>query len=184
MTLTASTRGPVPLLIAFADLTRYAFQSLCVPDAELAETMDAFYERVASRIEAGGGTVVKFIGDATLAVFPADGSDGVDRGVETLLALKTEVDDFFASRGWECRLIVKAHVGTPIAGPYGGGSTGKRFDVLGKDVNAAAMLDSTGVTLSAEAFGKVSPALRARFKEHTPRVTYNRVEDVQRFRRK
>jgi class 3 adenylate cyclase len=173
-------RVPTPLLIAFADLTRYALQSRCVEDQLLADTMDRFYERVGARGAGAGGRVVKFIGDASLMVFPAD---AVDRGVEALLELKQEVDDWFEAMGWPCRMIVKVHFGTAIAGGFGA-SGAKRFDVIGSAVNAAAMLDSTGVALSAEAFRKLGPELRQRFKKHTPTITYIRAGDPHRFRRK
>ena len=39
------------------------------------------------------------------------------------------------------------------------------------------MLDATGVTLTVNAFRKLGPALRRRFKKHTPPVTYIRLED-------
>jgi hypothetical protein len=44
------------------------------------------------------------------------------------------------------------------------------------------MLDSTGVALSVEAFRKLSPDMRRRFKKHTPPITYIRTEDPHRFR--
>jgi adenylate cyclase len=178
--LALSERARIPLLVVFADLTRYAAQSLCVGDEELAQTMDAHYERVAARVEAAGGTLVKFIGDAALIVFPPQ---CVDDAVQALLTLKEEVDQSFAALGWECRLMVKAHFGPVIAGPYGA-ARAKRFDVLGKAVNAAAMLDSTGVALSVEAFRQLGPAMRKRFKKHTPPLTYIRSEDPHRFRRR
>jgi len=144
-----SARSEIPLLIAFADLTRFAAQSLRVSDVALAATMDAFYQRVVARVEAAGGRVVKFIGDAALIIFSeAD----ADRGVATLLDLKEDIDAFMSQSDWECRMMIKAHFGTAIAGPYAG-----RFDVLGKAVNAAAMLDSPGVALSVEAFRQLSP---------------------------
>ena len=174
------SRAEIPLLIAFADLTRYAAQSLRISDETLAQTMDAHYERIAARIEPAGGSVVKFIGDAALVVFPVE---SVDRGVQALLDLKEEVDHWFEAIGWECRMMVKIHFGPAIAGPYGA-SGAKRFDVLGRSVNAAAMLDSTGVALSAEAFRKLGPAMRKRFKKHTPTITYIRTEDPHRFRRR
>jgi class 3 adenylate cyclase len=177
--LNVSSRSEVPLLIAFADLTRFAAQSARLSDTELAETMDAHYERVCSRVEAAGGKVLKFIGDAALIVFPEAAADA---GVEALLALKEDADAWFESHGWECRLFVKVHFGSAIVGPFGGRSE-KKLDVLGKAVNAAAMLDSTGVALSAEAFRKLSPEMRKRFKKHTPTITYIRTEDPHRFRR-
>ncbi len=174
------SRTEIPLLVVFADLSRYAAQSLCVDDAQLAQIMDAHYERVAARIESAGGKLVKFIGDPVLAVFP---QESADRGTQALLDLKDEVDRSFESFGWLCRLIIKAHFGPVIAGPYGAAGA-KRVDVLGKSVNAAAMLDSTGVALSAEAFRQLEPETRKRFKKHTPTITYIRAEDPHRFRRR
>ncbi len=178
--LDVGSRTEIPLLIAFADLTRFAAQSLHVSDERLAETIDAYYERVAARIEAAGGKLVKFVGDAALIVFQPE---AVDAGIQALLDLKEEVDHGFEAMGWECRLMIKIHFGPVVAGPYGAAGA-KRFDVLGKAVNAAAMLDSTGVALSAEAFRKLGPALRKRFKKHTPTITYIRTEDPHRFRRR
>lgn len=100
-----------------------------------------------------------------------------------LLDLKLEIDRYLASRGWDCRTTVKAHVGSVIAGPYGPPAD-RRFDVIGKTVNTAAMLEASGVALSAEAFRKLSPAVRRRFKKHTWPITYIRVEDPHKFRRR
>ena len=174
----AEARPEVPLLIAFVDLTRYAAQSQRVTDRALADTIDTYYERVASLVERAGGRVVKFIGDAALLVFP---EDAVDRGVEGLLQLKDTVDELMQERGWDCRLAVKAHFGTTVAGPFGAAGA-KRFDVIGKAVNTAATLDSTGVTLSVAAFRKLGPELRRRFHKHTPPITYIRMEDPRRVR--
>lgn len=163
----------VPILIAFVDLTRFAAHSEGLDDFELATTVDAYYERVHAVVHAAGGRVVKYIGDAALLAFPAD---GVDAGVLALIDLKQTIDGFMADRGWPCRLNVKAHFGTVAAGSFGARGD-KRFDVLGKAVNTAARLDSTGIALSAEAFRKLTPETRKRFKKHTPPVTYIRHED-------
>lgn len=175
----AGIRQEVPLLIAFVDLTRFAVQSERATDQEIAGTLDAYYEHVGAAVRAAGGTVIKYIGDAALLIFPAD---AVDRGVEALLALKDSVDALMAQRGWECRLIAKVHFGTAVAGPYGAAGE-KRYDVLGRAVNTAAMLEATGVTLSVEAFRKLGSDLRSRFKKHTPPITYIRAEDPRRTRR-
>lgn len=81
----------------------------------------------------------------------------------------------------EIRAEVPLHFGTVIAGPFGAVGD-KRSDVIGKAVNVAAMLDSTGVTLSVEAFRKLGPDLRARFKKHTPPITYIGLQDPRRSR--
>ena len=157
-------RTSTDLLIVFIDLTRFAAESRRVDEAELADAVDEYYELVAAVTEAAGGTVVKFIGDAALIVFPAD---RVDAGVAMLVTLKTDVDRLMSEKGWECRLHAKAHFGSVIAGAFGA-KDAKRFDVLGRAVNAAAMLESTGVALSAEAFRRLSPAARTRYREYAP----------------
>jgi class 3 adenylate cyclase len=174
----SASRAPVSLLIAFLDLSRFSAQTRRLDDAALAEVVDEFYERVAAAVTGAGGRVVKFMGDAALVVFPADHADD---GVGMLLGLKGEIDDWLASIGWECRLAVRAHVGTVMAGAYGGAGD-KRFDVIGSEVNTAAMLEGGGVSLSVAAFRQLGRELRTRFKKHTAPVTYIRVEDPHRLR--
>ena len=176
--MVTAQRNPTRLLIVFVDFTGFAAQSTRVEDSEIAETVDAYYGRVTESIESAGGTVVKFIGDATLAVFP---EDSVDAGVRALMELKPTLDRFMADRNWECRLTAKVHFGEAIAGEFGPGSN-KRFDVIGRAVNTTAMLKTTGIALSADAFRKLSPDLRKSFKKHTPPITYIRTDDPRPFR--
>jgi adenylate cyclase len=157
-----------PLLIAFADLTRFMLNCERTPDLELARLMDELYVRVGEKIAAAGGAVVKFIGDAALVVFP---ESRVDEGVAALLELKDETDVWLAKRGWDSRLVVKAHFGTAVAGSYGPRDL-QRFDVIGRDVNLAATIETRSFGLSAQAFRKLSPETRKRFKKHTPPITY------------
>jgi adenylate cyclase len=171
-------RSVISLLVVFVDLTRFVAQSERVGDLELADTIDAYYEQVGAAVQEAGGRVVKFVGDGVLVVFS---EDNIDRGVEMLLTLKDSVDAYMVQRGWECRFTAKVHFGTAVAGSFGLVGD-KHYDIIGKVVNTTAMLDSTGVTLSVEAFRKLSPALRKRFKKQTPPVTYIRTEDTRRFR--
>ena len=169
-------RAEQHLLISFVDLTRFTAETRRRPNLEIATVIDDMYRRIGAAIAAAGGRVVKFIGDASLIVFA---EDAVDTGVSALLDLKQELDDHFHGLGWECRAAVKVHVGTAIAGPYGLAGT---FDVLGNDVNTCASLHSPGVALTVEAFRKLGPELRQRFKKHTPPVCYIRSEDPRPFR--
>ena len=175
------TRSETSLLIVFTNLSRFAAQSLRLNDIETADMVDTYYERLATAVEAAGGKVVKFIGDGALIVFP---EDSVDRGVEMLLQAKTAIDGLMSDRGWECRFGARVHFGTVVAGPFGATSS-KKYDVIGKAVNATALLDyPSGITLSVEAFRQLSPGVRTRFKKHTPPVTYIRTEDPRPLRRK
>jgi adenylate cyclase len=167
-------RSETPLLVAFVDLTRFGAQSQRLQDVELADALDAYYEQVGAAVQHAGGRVVKFVGDGAVIAFA---EDRVDQGVEMLLALKDSVDRSMAQRGWECRLIF----GPVIACPFGPAGD-KRHDVIGKTVNTAAMLESTGVALSVAAFRRLGPGLRRRFRKHTPPITYIRLEDPRRVR--
>ena len=165
---TPSARTEVPLLIAFVDLSRFASGSRKRSDSQVADMLDGFYARVGEQVAESGGKVVKFIGDAALVVFP---EDLADEGVRALLALKQRVDQWLDAGGWDSSLIVKAHFGTAIAGDFGPAGD-KRFDVIGSSVNQAALLESTGIALSAAAFRKLSADTRTLFKKHTPPITY------------
>jgi adenylate cyclase len=168
------------MLIVFIDLSRFAGQSQHVADLEIAETIDAYYQRVAGAVQSAGGTVVKFIGDATLAVFP---EKAVNAAVHMLLELKPTVDDWMTDKNWECRFTAKAHFGEVIAGQFGPEGS-KRFDVIGRAVNATASLQSVGITLSVEVFRKLSPELQKNFKQDTGTVTYVLRDDPRPTRRK
>jgi class 3 adenylate cyclase len=164
-------RTEIPLLVVFIDLTRFAAESRKRSDVETADLLDGYYHRVAAALGSAEGTLVKFIGDAALLVWP---EATVDRGVEALLALKDELDAWLAERGSSSRVQIKAAYGSVVAGPFG---PQRRFDVIGQTVNAAAMLPSPGVALTVPAFRKLGPPLRKRFKKHTPAITYIRQED-------
>jgi class 3 adenylate cyclase len=159
-----------PLFVVFTGLNRYTAQIDRLEDAAVARVMCAYYEITESVVRGTGGRLVKFIGDSALVVYRPDESD---RAVVGLLDLKGAVDSLMVEQGWDCRLTVRAHFGSVAAGDFGG-----RYDVLGKTVNVAARLDaSSGVALSAEAFRRLGRDARARFKKHTPPVTYIRLED-------
>jgi len=163
------TPTTLDLLVAFSDLSAFARTvNEQVGHEELFQLMDGYAELVGDIVESGGGRVVKFIGDAALIVFP---EDRVDAGVVALLTLKEQGDRWWAEKGLPCRHVIGAHFGPVACGPMGTRSE-KRFDVFGASVNKAARLAPRGVALSPQAFRKLSPDTRKRFKKHTPPVTY------------
>ena len=169
----APERAPADFLIAFADISGYTRRAMTTDDEVVAADLDHYYGVVAAHASEAGGHVVKYVGDAALIVFPPV---CVDAGVAALLDLKDEVDAWLAKIGWRGQLVIKAHFGSAIAGPYGPrGAT--RFDILGANVNIAATVASDGFALTAEAFRKLSTESRKRFKKHTPPITYIRTED-------
>lgn len=156
------------LLVSFFDLTNFIKISNSRKDLELFDLLSEFYELAGKIIEASAGRVVKFIGDAGLAVFSEESADS---GVRALLRLQKETESFFAKRGVQTRLIVKAHFGRVACG-WLGACGGKRLDVLGETVNTAATLASKGFAISPQAFRKLSPETRKLFMKYTPPITY------------
>jgi class 3 adenylate cyclase len=159
------------LLIAFIDLAGFARGAERTPDAQLAELLDRYYERIGAAATAGGGTLVKLIGDGALLVFPPEHADAA---VGALLVLRDDVATLF--EGWHSTLVVRLHAGDVVCGPFGA-SGDKRFDVIGGEVNLTARLPTRSFALSAEAFRALSPAARVRFKKHTQPVTYIPIDD-------
>jgi class 3 adenylate cyclase len=162
------------LLVAFADLTTYTATARRLRSQDLAAFVQCHYERSTSLIEGAGGRVVKFIGDAALISFPGDLAE---TGILTLLEYKRRTDRWLEAIGYPGQLVVKAHVGTVIAGTYGTGPNA-RFDIIGADVNLTATMESRGFALSAQAFRALGPEGRRHFKKHTPPISYIPLEQA------
>ena len=111
------------------------------------------------------------MGDAFLALWP---EARAGNGVEALPGLKRDIDAWWAARGWDSRVILKAHFGRAVIGPFG---TEARFDVIGSEVNVAATLPARTVSLSAEAFRCLENGKRKAFRKHTAPVVYIPVDD-------
>ena len=172
----AETPVETKLLVVFSDLTSFARTTMSMKPLDLFAMMSESSEQVGDLISPAGGKVVKFIGDAFLAVFPADRADD---GVKALLDLREKGDAWFAQRNLQCRHVIKAHLGDVACGLIGTRGD-KRFDVYGIAVNVAAMMKSGGFAISPEAFRALSPLTRKAFKKHTPPVVYIPGEDDRR----
>ncbi len=170
--LTGEARSTRDLMISFVDLSLFAKEASHRPDPVVADTVDAYYERLAVHVERAGGAVVKFIGDGALLVFAPEGADSA---LGALLELRRDVDDWLAGVGWNSRLNVKVHAGPVVAGGYGPRGA-KFFDVIGNTVNVAARLPRP-FHVTPQVFRLLSPDGRRALKKHTPPVTYIPVDD-------
>lgn len=167
----SSTHAERPWLIVFADLTRFMVNSRSTPALTLAGLLDGYYRHAEGLVADAGGRVVKFMGDAFLAVWP-EAQAGA--GVAALPAVKRDIDAWWAARGWDSRVVIKAHFGRAAAGPFG---RAEQFDVVGSEVNIAATLPARTVSLSAEAFRCLDDGERKAYKKHTAPVVYIPVDD-------
>ena len=135
--------------------------------------MDSLAELMGNIVSGNDGKIVKFIGDAALIVF--NGEDA-DRGTQTLLKLKTQVDAWFRTESINSQLRIQAHFGSAVCGPFGTESD-KKFDLFGDAVNTAATLKSYGIAITPQLFRKLEPETRKQFKKHTPPVRYISVDE-------
>lgn len=154
--------------VAFFDLSRMPQWKSSDDDLAVAEFLQNFYALTAKYIEPAGGRIVKFMGDAGLAIFDPDVADNV---IFAFSALSDIIRRSAESFGVDTYLNVNIHVGPIVTGEFGAPGH-ERFDVVGKVVNVAARLGRRGITLSPQAFRALSPEGRERFKKIQPPTTY------------
>src|SRR5439155_2592494 len=80
--------------VLFADVTGSTGLGERLDPERLKEVMDAYFEAMRREIEAEGGTVEKFIGDAVMAVFgvPASHEDDPTRARRAALRMRRALD--------------------------------------------------------------------------------------------
>jgi len=161
------------LLVGFFDLTGYTRICQKMPEMEVLQLMAGYFDLTGRILAENGGLLVKAIGDAGLAAFPAEQAD---KGVRAFLDLKDEGESWLKAVKIDSRAVVKLHVG-PVACGHVGAPTEKRFDIYGKTVNTAALVPSKGFAMTPQVFRLLSKETRALFKKHTPPVTYIAQED-------
>jgi class 3 adenylate cyclase len=137
------------LIIAMADVAGFAKACWGRSDLEVFRMLDRFYGLVGTVIGQAGGTVVKFMGDCALLVFPQDKPDSA---VAALRELRAKAEPLWSEFGASCAVTVKAHVGSAACGPIGPDG---RFDVVGKSVNDLFLMNGTGAEEFSEALKRL-----------------------------
>lgn len=165
----SSSPQDVEVLISCFDWARFHGFSRRHSSREVFDALDAFYRTSEALIYAAQGCVIKFLGDAGLAFFPGDRAD---TGVLTLLSLKESVDRWMRSREIDSFLHVNCHYGMVTLGAMGGPET-RRLDLIGDNVNLCFALEHKGFTITPQAFRRLGPDTRKRFKKFTPPIVYH-----------
>ena len=161
------------MLIGFYDLTGYMRQAEATEPRRLLELMAGYFALTGGIVAQAGGRLIKTLGDAGLAAFPAADAEGA---VAAFQQLRAEGRDWLAQRDWQSRVIVKLNLG-PVALGLVGSPGEEILDVYGKTVNVAAGLDSTGLAMTPAVFRSLSGGAREGFKKHTPPITYIDADD-------
>ncbi len=142
----------VEVVILFSDLRGFSSFAEGRDPAVVVQRLNAYLERMVAAIQAEGGVVDKFIGDAVMAVF--GGLVAVDhpcrralRAAHGMRAGLADLNAQWADAGLESfENGIGLHVGEVIQGPVGSHDR-KEFTAIGDTVNTAARLEELTKTL-------------------------------------
>ena len=132
--------------ISVADLRGFTYLSTRMPPEATANFLNVYYDVVVPPIRERGGEVLKFIGDAVLAIFPVaeGGREAACRkalaAAQAALASPHDPVEFDGS-AHAIRFGIALHVGEVVYGNVGSGDR-LDFTVVGRDVNVAARISS------------------------------------------
>lgn len=139
----------VEAVILYSDLRGFTALADRLEIEPLVETLNAYFDCLGPAIEAGGGQVLKFLGDGLLASFQLDGRrPGRDVGAAALQAAQAALDAVAALNAERAAtglpvlsLDIALHEGLVM---YGNVGTGARLDftLIGPTVNEAARLEN------------------------------------------
>jgi adenylate cyclase len=163
-------------VLLYSDLRGFTRISETLPGEDVIELLNVYFETLSAPFTAAGGEILKFIGDAVLAIMPVDGDgDGAARATcETALAAANEAVAALARLNDGCRQTGKPcfsaglalHVGEAL---YGNIGTPDRLDftVVGHAVNLVSRIEHFGaeagrpMVLSADFARAVSAPVRS-----------------------
>jgi adenylate cyclase len=133
--------------ILFADLRGFTSLSEKLPAPELLTLLNRYLDRMSAAIEAQGGVIDKFIGDAIMALFgaPVTQGDAADRALAAALGMERALADFNAELAAEGRRPLGIGIGINTASVVAGNIGSHRrlnYSVIGDGVNVAARLES------------------------------------------
>ena len=143
------------LTIMFTDIRGFSTLAEHMGAAEIAELLNTHFEMLASAIEAEGGTVDKYIGDAIMAFWgaPEQVPDHAARALRAAAEIQRRVradNDARRARGDEAlRIRVGIHTGQVIVGNIGSKNR-VNYTVVGDAVNTASRIDSLAKEIATE----------------------------------
>jgi class 3 adenylate cyclase/energy-coupling factor transporter ATP-binding protein EcfA2 len=122
--------------IVFADLVGSTKMAGDLDPERTRALLERFYDAMAAEIEAAGGTLEKFAGDAVMAVFgaPASLEDHAERALHAAIAMRQRLEELFGDR---LELRTGVNTGEVVVGAPREGSS----FVTGDPVNVAARLE-------------------------------------------
>lgn len=147
-TIRRGDADPIHAVLWYCDLRNSTELAQRLGPHQLIETLNAFFAAMGGPIEAAGGEILKFIGDAMLAIFPIEELDYCHVKAKRALAAAAEAQARLAAlsearrdAGRESLACgIALHVGEVFFGNVGA-PTRLDFTVIGQAVNCAARIE-------------------------------------------
>lgn len=132
----------IEAVILFSDMRNSTGFAEQMPRDEYLALLNQYFETVLQPVKDNGGEVLKFIGDAVLAVFPIteDGSDKLSQTINALAAAKASIAKSAELNIENLDLGISLHIGDVTYGNVGGLER-LDFTVIGPAVNFACRLE-------------------------------------------
>jgi adenylate cyclase len=149
-------------VVWLSDLRGFTDLSESLPRDELLELLNQYFGPMCDAVEANGGEVLKFIGDAMLAIFPVepDAATACRRALDAAQTAEAAIAKENRQRATDVRPPIRyglaLHLGDVMYGNIGG-DTRLDFTVIGPAVNLTSRIESMCKSLNR------SPLLSAEF---------------------
>jgi len=141
------TGEPIHAVIWFCDLRNFTAMGDRLSPQKLVEELDHYFECMATPIELHRGEILKFIGDAILAVFPYQpnqtdsGRQASFHAIDAAKSALNNLAEYSQISGSNMEAGIALHVGEVLYGNIGGSSR-LDFTVIGAAVNETARVES------------------------------------------
>jgi len=150
-------------LVCFTDIAGFVRTVRSLSLEQIAALLRRVSSIISQHVGDAPGEVVKYIGDASLLVFPPENLDGT---IRRLLSMKREIEIFFESNYPDLSITFSSHFGEiilvrlePLA----------ELDILGDTVSRAFLIGSQvqggNFVISKEVFERLSAATRGQFRD-------------------
>jgi class 3 adenylate cyclase len=147
LTSTSQRRSQHQAAVLFSDLRGFTQQGEALPPEQLIAELNAYFEVMVAAVQANGGVVDKFMGDALMAVFgvPHPTDDSGARAVRAALAMEAALVEHNRARAAlglrPLRHGIGVHFGPVVAGDVGSAAR-RQYTVIGDTVNVAARIEA------------------------------------------
>jgi class 3 adenylate cyclase len=167
-TQTHQSLVPVKLLIVVIDLAGFTKAAQSAGDVKIVAFLQDYYAACETALSEKGGTVIKFMGDACLSVFPPEHTKFA---IEGIIALQQRIIEIAASHGLAIVLGANVHLTSAIEVEFG---ATKRKDVIGRGVNQTFLLGrGAGIRISEPVYRALPSAMRSPWNKHKPPAVYH-----------